>query len=115
MAAVLLGGLMGMIALARSGSVLFFRTLPATRMADEPATNPEGCRATPAPSPPAPLPAGEGSVLPVAAALVPVVGLLLLGLAMTVFAGPIQAHVTSIAEQLSQPYFYVHAVLGGRI
>jgi len=122
MAAVLLGGLLGMIALARSGSVLFFRTLPAMRMADEPATNPESCGATPAPSPPAPLmkplpfgtPKGEGSVLPGAAALVPVVGLLLAGLAMTIFAGPIQAHVASIAEQLSRPYLYVHAVLGGR-
>ncbi|MBU1664290.1 MAG: monovalent cation/H+ antiporter subunit D, partial [Gammaproteobacteria bacterium] len=90
MAAVLLGGLLGMIALARSGSVLFFRTLPLE----------EGASSLP--------------VLPVAVALVPVVGLLLLGLLMAVFAGPIQVHVTSIAEQLSQPYLYVHAVLGVR-
>ncbi len=85
MAAVLLAGLLGMIALARSGSLLFFRTLPP-----------------------------EDGAEPLAAALVPVVGLLLLGVAMTVFAGPLQAHVASIAEQLSQPYHYVHAVLGGR-
>lgn len=91
MAAVLLGGLLGMIALARSGSLLFFRTLPLEEGASPP------------------------PILPVAAVLVPVVGLLLLGLAMTVFAGPIQAHATTIAEQLSQPYHYVHAVLGGRI
>ncbi|MDP2430417.1 MAG: monovalent cation/H+ antiporter subunit D [Pseudomonadota bacterium] len=91
MAVVLLGGLLGMIALARSGSLLFFRSMPLA----------EGESPPPA--------------APIAVALIPVVGLLLLGLAMTVFAGPLQVHVTNIAEQLSRPYLYVHAVLGGRI
>lgn len=88
MTVVLLGGLMGMIAMARSGSLLFFRTLPL-----------EGT-ATPA-------------AAPIAPALVPVVGLLMLGIAMTLFAGPIHSYATSIAEQLLRPDLYIHAVLGG--
>jgi multicomponent K+:H+ antiporter subunit D len=89
---VLVGGLLGMIALARSGSLLFFRTLPP----------PEG---------------SEHSAPPPAASLVslwPVLGLLGLTLGMTVAAGPLHQLASATAEQLLQPYLYVHAVLGGR-
>ncbi len=88
MTLVLLGGLVGMIAMARSGSLLFFRTLPLK----------EGA---------------ASAAAPIASALVPVVGLLLLGVAMTLFAGPIHIYVTSIAEQLLRPELYIDAVLGG--
>ena len=87
MAIVLLGGLMGMIAMARGGSLLFFRTLRL-----------EGAAPPVAPA-----------VVPV---LVPVVGLLMLGIAMTLFAGPIHVYVSAIAEQLLRPDLYIHAVLG---
>jgi multicomponent K+:H+ antiporter subunit D len=89
---VLVGGLLGMIALARSGSLLFFRTLPP----------PEGSEHS-APPPAASL-----------ASLLPVLGLLGLTLGMTVAAGPLHQLASATAEQLLQPYLYVHAVLGGR-
>jgi multicomponent K+:H+ antiporter subunit D len=90
MALVLSGGLLAVIALARSGSLLFMRTLPPEEGAAPPAA-----------------PASN-------TALVPVIGLLLLALALTLAAGPIQALATATAEQLLQPHLYVHAVLGGR-
>jgi hypothetical protein len=37
-----------------------------------------------------------------------------LALALAVLAGPIHALATATAEQLLQPYHYVHAVLGAR-
>ena len=90
LALVLGGGLLGVIALARSGSLLFMRTLPPE----------EGARP----------PAARASTI----ALMPAIGLLLLALALAVLAGPIHALATATAEQLLQPYHYVHAVLGAR-
>jgi multicomponent K+:H+ antiporter subunit D len=87
MGTVLGGGLLALIALARAGSLLFFRTLPAKR------------DAPPRVSP------------PLFGALVPVTGLLLLTLAMTILAGPLHAHVYGIAAQLLEPHHYVQAVL----
>jgi multicomponent K+:H+ antiporter subunit D len=89
---VLLGGLFALIALARSGSLLFFRVLPteAVRMPGTPAIKPDW-----------PL-------------LLPVLALLALCLALTVAAGPVHAYASATAEQLLQPYRYVHAVLGDR-
>jgi multicomponent K+:H+ antiporter subunit D len=89
MAVTLIGGLLGLIALARAGSLLFFHTPPAE----------EG-----APAPP-PFDAG---------ALLPVFGLLALTIGLTLAAGPLHAYASATAEQLLQPYHYVHAVLGGR-
>ena len=89
MAVTLAGGLLGLIALARAGSLLFFHTPPAE----------EG---TPAPPP---FDAG---------ALLPVFGLLALTIGLTLAAGPLHAYASATAEQLLQPYHYVHAVLGGR-
>ena len=89
MAVTLVGGLLGLIALARAGSLLFFHTPPAE----------EG---TP---PPPPFDAG---------ALLPIFGLLALTIGLTLAAGPLHAYASATAEQLLQPYHYVHAVLGGR-
>jgi multicomponent K+:H+ antiporter subunit D len=88
---VLLGGLLGMIALARSGSLLFFRSLPPPRV----------------------VPVATGAVV-AWPALLPIFGLLALCIGLTLAAGPIHAYVSATAEQLLQPYHYVHAVLGGR-
>ena len=89
MAVTLAGGLLGLIALARAGSLLFFHTPPAE----------EGTPAAP------PFDAG---------ALLPVFGLLALTIGLTLAAGPLHAYASATAEQLLQPYHYVHAVLGGR-
>ena len=89
MAVTLAGGLLGLIALARSGSLLFFHTPPAAEGAP----------------PPPPFDAG---------ALLPIFGLLALTIGLTLAAGPLHAYASATAEQLLQPYHYVHAVLGGR-
>ena len=86
MASVLSAGLLSMIVLARSGSLLFYR-VPAT----------EGAAAEPT---------------PIAGELAPIVGLLLLCLALTIWAGPVTDFTRATAQQLLQPYQYVHAVLG---
>jgi multicomponent K+:H+ antiporter subunit D len=91
-AIVLTGGLLGLIALARSGSLLFFHTLPRDGNAP-PVTSDLA-----------------GGLL----ALLPIFGLLGLGLGLTLAAGPIYAYASATADQLLQPYLYVHAVLGGR-
>ena len=83
-ASVLAGGLIALIALARTGSLLFFR--------------PEAA---------APPPVAD---IPVA----PAVALIGLSLGLTLAAGPLHATTLAIAEQLLQPHLYVHAVLGGR-
>jgi multicomponent K+:H+ antiporter subunit D len=85
----LTGGLLLVIALARSGSLLFFR--PEAAAADE--TDRMATAASP---------------------LMPAIGLLLLALALAALAGPILALASVTAEQLLQPYHYVHAVLGAR-
>jgi len=87
MATVLVAGLLTLIALARSGSLLFYRSHGH------------------APASPA-----AGALL---AELAPVAGLLLLVGALTVAAGPAAAYVEATASQLLQPYQYIHAVLGG--
>jgi len=91
-AIVLTGGLLGLIALARSGSLLFFHTLPREKNAP-------------------PVDSDLAAWLP---ALLPIIGLLGLGLGLTLAAGPIYTYASATAEQLLQPYLYVHAVLGGR-
>jgi multicomponent K+:H+ antiporter subunit D len=87
LALVLLGGLLGLIALARTGSLLFFNTPP--READT-------------------------AFAKVTAPLAPALGLLGLTLVLSVAAGPLHALALATAEQLLQPYHYIHAVLGGR-
>lgn len=88
MAALLVAGLLSLITLARSGSLLFYRTYSA-----------------------APHLAGSSRVL--AAELTPVVGLLLLVVALTVAAGPAAEFAQATASQLLKPHHYIQAVLGG--
>lgn len=82
---VLVAGLIGVIALARSGSLLFYRT---QGQADATAAAPDY------------------------AALAPIAALLLLGAAMTVWAGPLSDYAAATAAQLRDPGRYVDAVLG---
>ncbi len=83
---LLVTGLVGMVALARSGSLLFYRT----HSADDPAS------LTP----------------PTSAALAPVAGLLLLGIGLVIWAGPLSAYASDTAAQLLAPRHYIAAVLG---
>ncbi len=82
---VLAAGLGGVIALARSGSLLFYRTQGA---------------------------ADPAAAAPAAAALVPVAGLVLLVVALTLWAGPFYDAATATATQLLAPNDYIDAVLG---
>ncbi len=81
---VLLGGLCGLIALARSGSLLFYRTEPVTG----PASGPD------------------------LGVLVPVAGLLVLILGLTLFAGPLTDLTLAMAGDLLNPAAQIGAVLG---
>jgi multicomponent K+:H+ antiporter subunit D len=83
---VLTTGLVSVIALARSGSLLFYRThSPHDPVSLTPATN---------------------------AALVPVAGLLLLVAGLVIWGGPVSDYATATAAQLLQPQQYIEAVLG---
>ncbi|MDO9386831.1 MAG: monovalent cation/H+ antiporter subunit D [Thiobacillus sp.] len=83
---VLATGLAGMIALARSGSLLFYRTHS---------------------------PHGPASLTPpTAVALAPVAGLLLLVAGLVIWAGPLSDYASATAAQLLQPQQYIDAVLG---
>ncbi|MDO9465704.1 MAG: monovalent cation/H+ antiporter subunit D [Thiobacillus sp.] len=83
---VLVTGLVSVIALARSGSLLFYRT----HTSHDPAAQ------TP----------------PTLAALAPVAGLLLLTVGMVIWAGPLSDYAGATALQLLQPQLYMDAVLG---
>ena len=85
MGVVLVGSLLGMIALARSGSLLFYRAQPG----QTPATSPGYY-----------------------AKILPIIGLLGLCLALTIWAGAASDYTRATAEQLLQPSQYIHAVLG---
>jgi multicomponent K+:H+ antiporter subunit D len=85
---VLVTGLVSVIALARSGSLLFYRTYTA----HDPAALTSSANA----------------------ALLPVVGLLGLVVGMVIWAGPLSDHAAAIAAQLLDPRQYIDAVLGGR-
>ncbi|WP_295405381.1 monovalent cation/H+ antiporter subunit D [uncultured Thiocystis sp.] len=83
MGLVLTSGLLGMIALTRSGSLLFLR-------AD-----------------------GRSGATPASAGdLAPIVGLLALCLALTIWAGPILGFAHTAAEQALRPQTYIQVVLG---
>ncbi len=82
---VLGGGLLGLIALARSGSLLFYR----------PEVEPEA-----------------GGLPPGPRDLAPTLGLLLLVLGLTLWAGPLSEAARDVADQLLDPQGYIQAVLG---
>ena len=84
---VLVTSLLSVVALARSGSVLFYRAEPA-----------------------GPVSAVRTTSLP--RELLPLTGLLLLCLLMVLWAGPIHAFALATADQLLQPQHYIGAVLG---
>ncbi len=88
MTLVLLTSLLGLVALARSGSLLFYRPHAAE----------DGAAPVTAP--------------PVAGDAAPVIGLLLLGLGLTIWAGPATDFARATADQLLQADGYIHAVLG---
>ncbi|MDP1523765.1 MAG: monovalent cation/H+ antiporter subunit D [Methylotenera sp.] len=92
MAVVLISGLLALIALARTGSLLFYRVQAAS--ADNQSSNVDK---------------------PCFNELAPIVGLLGLCLVLTIWAEPVLQYTNSTALQLLQPYHYIHAVLGGRI
>jgi formate hydrogenlyase subunit 3/multisubunit Na+/H+ antiporter MnhD subunit len=83
---VLITGLLGVIALARSGSLLFYRT----HSAHDPAS----------------------LLRPTTGTLAPVAGLLLLVVGMTIWAGPVSDYAADTAAQLRAPQQYIEAVLG---
>jgi len=87
MATVLSAGLLSMIALARSGSLLFFR--PAAAETDAVVEQP----------------------LALARRTAPIIGLLLLGLGLMLGAGPLTSAARASADQLLQPQVYMQAVL----
>ena len=90
MGSVLIAALLGIIALARTGSLLFFHVEPIT-----------------APSAPR---------LSMRTDLAPLIGLLLLVFGLTIGAGPVLDQSRAIAGQLVEPQHYIQAVLtpGGR-
>ena len=86
-------GLLGLMAMARSGSLLFYRAAEH---------EPEHGSAADSKSP----------ALPPRAALAPIAALLTLAVAMTVWAGPLSDYTRATAEQLLHPVDYIQAVLG---
>jgi len=86
-ALVLGAGLLSMVALTRTGSVLFYRAEPAA-------------------------PGHPTTTRSSAGALVPTFGLLMLSLILLIWAGPILEYGQATAGQLLQPQDYVSAVLG---
>lgn len=91
MAIVLGAGLLSMIALARSGSLLFYRPHASDAEVAQPAV----------------------SAWALSIELAPASALLMLCLALTLWAGPVSDYAQATAEQLLQPYHYVRAVLDG--
>lgn len=93
MSIILLTSLLGLIALARSGSILFYRAQPmeAAHAPDATAT------------------VRTGSIM---VELMPVICLLMLCIALVIYAGPITNFSMTIADQLLQPTVYIRAVLG---
>ncbi len=88
---ILTAGLFGVIALARSGSLLFYRaegTLERTGATGRSVLGPNWGR------------------------LLPAIGLLLLCLTLVVWAGPLSDYTRAAANQLLHPGDYIHAVLG---
>lgn len=94
MSIVLVTSLLGLIALARSGSLLFYRIQPAEAIVQEPgAYNAVRTRS-------------------VIVELIPIISLLMLCLALVIGAGPVTEFSLATAYQLLEPATYIQAVLG---
>ena len=94
MSIVLVTSLLGLIALARSGSLLFYRIQPVDANVHQP-----GAYTT----------LRTGSVT---LELMPILSLLMLCLALVIGAGPVTQFTLATADQLLQPAAYIQAVLG---
>lgn len=89
-------GLLGLMAMARSGSLIFYRATES---------GPESVHASEsAARPPPPPPSAQG--------LAPIAVLLALAVALTLWAGPLFDYTRATAEQLLDPAEYIQAVLG---
>lgn len=86
MGVVLVSSFMGLVAVARSGSLMFYRALPAKQIV-------------------------QTSVGLLAKELMPVISLLLLCIMLVVCAGPIMEFSLATADQLLQPAAYIDAAL----
>ncbi|MFO7765154.1 MAG: monovalent cation/H+ antiporter subunit D [Pelovirga sp.] len=93
---ILLGGLVGLIALGRAGSVIFWKTVPLDDTGLEAFSK----------KPHANIPR-FGS-----ACLVPVLMLLAISPLLVLFGGPLSDFGYAVAAQVSQPVHYIEAVLG---
>lgn len=93
MSIVLLTSLLGLIALARSGSILFYRAQPTETVY----------------APNATVTLKNG---PIILELLPVISLLLFCIALVICAGPVTDFSLTVANQLLQPAIYIQAVLG---
>ncbi len=93
MSVILITSLLGLIALARSGSLLFYRAQPAKIITSSTGTN------------------TRAESLSIVGECVPIAGLLALCLALIIWAGPITSFALATADQLLQPDAYVHTVL----
>ncbi|MDP1558683.1 MAG: monovalent cation/H+ antiporter subunit D [Nitrosomonas sp.] len=92
MSIVLVTSLLGLIALARSGSLLFYRTHAAEATI---------ASATSA----------ETGIMPVTRELIPIISLLALCLILVIQAGPVMDFALATADQLLKPSAYIDAVL----
>jgi len=92
-AIVLMGSLLGLVALARGGSSVFWKTVPAGDEADSGVL----------------LPSADPSVQPAGAG--PAILLLGLVAAVSVFAGPLASYTDATAAQLVDPSGYIDTVL----
>ena len=90
MGVVLVSSFMGLVAVARSGSLMFYRALPAKQII-------------------------QTSVGLLAKELMPVISLLLLCIILVVCAGPIMEFSIATADQLLQPATYIDAALSGGV
>ncbi len=102
---VLATGLATMIALARSGSLLFYRTHSGTSTHSDHASAHSGTSSNSTHTP-------EAHTPPALAALAPIAGLLLLIIGLMLWAGPLANYATATAAQLLAPQLYIEAVLG---
>ncbi len=100
-AAVLITSLVAILGLARAGSLIFWKAHDVTTPVPDAETDPETSGPEAAPPLPPRLP------------FVPVFGLLILLVALTVFAGPAMIYAQATADHLYAPEGYINAVLKG--
>jgi multicomponent K+:H+ antiporter subunit D len=93
---VLIGGLMGLIALGRAGSVIFWKTIPLDDTGVGAYTK----------APHADIPRYDAGYV------FPVLALFAISPVLVLFGGPLSDFGYAVAAQISQPVYYIEAVLG---